>query len=173
LKLDQYKFDSRIIEPFLHPGKSCGIYLNNMQIGYLGEVHPDVLEKMDLKNNIYVFEINMDIMLEAYSKVNICYHEISKFPAVIRDAAFAIPEKMEAHNMMNIILGQKEDLLENISIFDIYIGKEMPEGTKSLGLRFSYRASDHTLTDIETNTVHDRIIQKTVDLTGAKIRGNS
>ena len=89
----------------------------------------------------------------------------------MRDVAFVIPDAMEADQMLNIVLRQKEDLLENVSIFDVYIGKEISEGTKSLGLRFSYRAPDRTLTDLETNTVHDRIVQKTVNLTGAKIRG--
>ena len=171
LKLNNCRYNSTTIESFLHPGKSCGIYLDDQQIGFLGEVHPDVLEKIDLKNNVYVFEINLDILVSAYLDRNIAYQEISKFPAVMRDAAFVIPDTMEADQMLKIVLGQKEDLLENVSIFDVYSGKEMSEGTKSLGLRFSYRAPARTLTDLETNTVHDRIVQKTVNLTGAKIRG--
>ena len=118
----------------------------------------------------YVFEINLDILVAACLGRKFSYQEISKFPAVMRDAAFVIPDTMEADQMLNIVLGQKEDLLENVSIFDVYSGKEFSEGTKSLGLRFSYRAPDRTLTDLEANTVHDRIVQKTVNLTGAKIR---
>jgi len=171
LKLNHYRYNSTAVEPFLHPGKSCGIYLNDRQIGFMGEVHPDVLEKIDLKNNSYVFEINLDILVSAFINRNITYQEISKFPAVMRDAAFVIPDTMEADQMLNIVLGQKEDLLENVSIFDVYIGKAISEGTKSLGLRFSYRAPDRTLTDLETNSVHDRIVRNTVNLTGAKIRG--
>jgi phenylalanyl-tRNA synthetase beta chain len=171
LKINNCKYNSTSVEPFLHPGKSCGIYLDDRKIGFLGEVHPDVLEKIDFKNNVYVFEINLDILVSAYLDRNITYQEISKFPAVIRDVAFVIPDSMEADQMLNIVLGQKEDLLENVSIFDVYIGKEISEGTKSLGLRFSYRASDRTLTDLETYIAHDRIVQKTVNLTGAKIRG--
>jgi phenylalanyl-tRNA synthetase beta chain len=171
LKLINLRYDSTVVEPFLHPGKSCGIFLDDRQIGFLGEVHPDVLEKIDLNNNTYVFEINLDILVSAYHDRNITYQEISKYPAVMRDAAFVIPDAMEAGRMLNIVLGQKEDLLENVSIFDVYTGKEISEGTKSLGLRFSYRAPDRTLTDLESNNVHDRIVQKIVNLTGAKIRG--
>jgi phenylalanyl-tRNA synthetase, beta subunit, non-spirochete bacterial len=171
LKLINLRYDSTVVEPFLHPGKSCGIFLDDRQIGFLGEVHPDVLEKIDLNNNTYVFEINLDILVSAYHDRNITYQEISKYPAVMRDAAFVIPDAMEAGRMLNIVLGQKEDLLENVSIFDVYTGKEISEGTKSLGLRFSYRAPDRTLTDLESNNVHDRIVQKIVSLTGAKIRG--
>jgi phenylalanyl-tRNA synthetase beta chain len=171
LKLNNCRYNSTAVESFLHPGKSCGIYLDDQQIGFLGEVHPDVLEKIDLKNNVYVFEINLDILVSAYLDRNIAYQEISKFPAVMRDAAFVIPDTMEADQMLKIVLGQKEDLLENVCIFDVYTGKEISQGTKSLGLRFSYRASARTLTDLETNTVHDRIVQNTVNLTSAKIRG--
>jgi phenylalanyl-tRNA synthetase beta chain len=169
LKINHCRYLSASAEPFLHPGKSCGIYLNDEKIGFLGEVHPDVLEKIDIKNNLYLFEINLDIMVNAYLEKKIFYSEISKFPAVTRDAAFIIPDTMEADQMINIVLGQKEDLLENIIIFDVYKGKGITEG-KSLGLRFSYRAPDRTLTDLETNAVHERIVQNTVNLTGAKIR---
>ena len=96
--------------------------------------------------------------------------EVSKFPAIQRDVAFVIPEGMEAGHMLEIVLGQHEDLLENVVIFDIYAGKGLEQGTKSLGLRFSYRALDRTLTDAEVNAVHERIVNGTVQLTGAKIR---
>jgi len=170
IKINNCTYNSKAVEPFLHPGKSCGIYLDDKQIGFLGEIHPDVLEKIDLKNNAYVFEINLDIIVDAYLEKKVSYQEISKFPAVTRDAAFVISDTIEAEQMLNIVLGQKEDLLENVSIFDVYKGKEISAGIKSLGLRFSYRAPDRTLTDLETNTVHNRIVQNTVNLTGAKIR---
>jgi len=170
LKINNCRYISTDVESFLHPGKSCRILLDDRQIGFLGEVHPDVLEKITLKNAAYVFEINLDILVAACAGKKIYYQEISKFPAVTRDAAFVIPHTMEADKMLNIVWEQKEDLLENVSIFDVYSGKEFSEGTKSLGLRFSYRAPDKTLTDLEANTVHDRIVQKTVALTGAKIR---
>ncbi|ESP62896.1 Phenylalanyl-tRNA synthetase beta chain [Smithella sp. ME-1] len=169
LKINHCRYISASTEPFLHPGKSCGIYLNDKKIGFLGEVHPDVLEKIDIRNNLYLFEINLDILVNTYLEKKILYNEISKFPAVTRDAAFIIPDTMEADQMINIVLGQKEDLLENIIIFDVYKGKGITEG-KSLGLRFSYRAPGRTLTDLEINAVHERIVQNTVTQTGARIR---
>jgi phenylalanyl-tRNA synthetase beta chain len=77
---------------------------------------------------------------------------------------------MEARKMLEIVLSQREDLLENVGIFDIYAGKGLEDGVKSLGLRFSYRALDRTLTDTEINSIHDKIMHNTVRLTGAKIR---
>ena len=117
-----------------------------------------------------MFEINLDILIKRLQQSILC-KEISKFPAVTRDVAFVIPAALEADQMLNIVLNQHEDLLENVVIFDIYQGKEIPEGKKSIGLRFSYRAADRTLTDIEISSVHDRIIRNIVKLTNAKIRG--
>jgi phenylalanyl-tRNA synthetase beta chain len=136
----------------------------------MGQVHPDVLEKLDLKNSAYIFEINLDILANQVNNI-IHYKEISKFPAVTRDVAFLIPAEMETKYMIDIVLRQNEELLENVVIFDIYAGKGISEGMKSLGLRFSYRAPDRTLTDVEVNSIHDKIVQNTVGVTGAIIRG--
>jgi phenylalanyl-tRNA synthetase beta chain len=169
-KLTNCHYRSSISEPFLHPGKSCGIYIGELLVGYMGQVHLDVLDKMDLKNCAYVFEINLDILENQVNNV-INYKEISKFPVVTRDVAFLIPAEMETNYMIDIVLRQSEELLENVVIFDIYAGKGISQGMKSLGLRFSYRAPDRTLTDVEVNSIHDKIVQNTVGLTGAKIRG--
>jgi phenylalanyl-tRNA synthetase beta chain len=169
-KLTNSNYISSISEPFLHPGKSCGIYIGEILVGYMGQVHPDVLEKLDLKNCAYIFEINLDILANQVNNI-IHYKEISKFPAVTRDVAFLIPAEMETKYMIDIVLRQNEELLENVVIFDIYAGKGISEGMKSLGLRFSYRAPDRTLTDVEVNSIHDKIVQNTVGVTGAIIRG--
>jgi phenylalanyl-tRNA synthetase beta chain len=170
LKVKNCCYCSGTPEAFLHPGKSCNIFLSDVKIGYAGEVHPDVRNKMDLKINAYVFEINLDILATCVDH-SITYQEISKYPAVTRDVAFVVGTDVEADYMLNIVLRQKEDLLENVGIFDIYAGKGLPEGTKSLGLRFSYRAPDKTLTDPDVNNVHEKIVRNTIQLTGAKVRG--
>ncbi len=169
LKLEQRRYRAEISEPFLHPGQSCNLYVNDTKIGFMGQVHPEVLEKMDIRSTAYLFEINLDV-LEKQLSPRIHYKEVSKFPAVTRDVAFVVPVTMEADKMLEIVLTQREDLLENVGIFDIYAGKGLEEGTKSLGLRFSYRAPDRTLTDAEINSIHERIVSSTVRLTGAKIR---
>lgn len=169
LKTGDCRYVAENPEPFLHPGKSANIYLNDSKVGYLGEVHPDVKDRMDLKVNSYVFEINLD-MLVNHIAGEVTYKEISKYPAVARDVAFVVYSGVQADYMLDIVLRQKEDLLENVGIFDIYAGKGLPDGTKSLGLRFSYRSPDKTLTDLEVNNVHERIVRKTIELTGARVR---
>jgi phenylalanyl-tRNA synthetase beta chain len=170
LKISHYKYNSAAGEPFLHPGKSCGILHDDKKIGFLGEIHPDILETIDLRNKLYVFEINLDCLVELWKKSEIKFQEISKFPSITRDAAFIIPDDMESAKMIEIILEQQEYLLENVIVFDVYKGKEIPENTKSLGLRFFYRSPEKTLTDYEANNIHDRIISKLISVTGAKQR---
>jgi len=170
LKISHCTFSSKNIDTFLHPGKSCAIMLQEKKVGFLGAIHPDLMEKIDFRDDIYVFEINLDYLADVFAFRKIFYQEISKYPSVIRDAAFIVPDELEAATMLKVILEEKEDLLENVHVFDVYKGKELPEGTKSIGLRFSYRASDRTLTDSEASAVHEKILQKTLEITGAKIR---
>lgn len=170
LKIHPCRYIAENNEPFLHPGKSCTIICHDRTLGFLGEIHPDVRETMGLKNNVYVFEMDLDRLSAVYDEIEIRYHDISKFPSVARDAAFVVPDSMEADKLLDVIRKQQEYLLENVIIFDVYKGNGIPEGTKSLGLRFSYRAIDRTLTDTEASTIHERIVRTTVDLTGAHIR---
>ncbi len=139
-------------------------------LGFLGEIHPDILIKMDLKNPAVVFEMDMDILAACYSGL-IVYHEPPKFPSVTRDVAFLVPQRLEAEEMLRLSRSTNKELLEKVSIFDVYSGKSIPQGMKSLGLRFAYRASERTLTDDEVNEIHGAIIKRMVDVTGAKIRG--
>jgi phenylalanyl-tRNA synthetase beta chain len=170
LKIAGLEFRSDHREAFLHPGKSCGMYANGRFIGSLGEVHPDVLLKMDLKNRAYIAEIDLDIVSDMFS-CEVLYKDLPRFPSVVRDVAFVIGREMEADKMIKLAIEIDKELLEKVSIFDVYSAKNIPEGKKSLGIRFVYRAFDRTLTDDEVNQLHCKIVRKIVDSTGARIRG--
>ena len=170
LKILNAEFRSDCRENFLHPGKSCGIYVGEQYIGFLGEVHPDVLLKLDLKNKAYVYEIDIDILTDFFSG-EVFYKGLPRFPSVIRDVAFVIDKDMEADKMLNIASDMGKELLDKVCIFDVYSGRSITQGKKSLGLRFVYRAPERTLTDDEVSQVHSGIVKRIVDLTGAKIRG--
>jgi phenylalanyl-tRNA synthetase beta chain len=99
------------------------------------------------------------------------YCDLPRFPSVVRDVAFVISQEMEADKMLKLVIEMDKELLEKVSVFDVYIGQNIPQGKKSLGIRFVYRASDRTLTDDEVNQLHGEIVKGIVDLTGARIRG--
>ncbi|MGZ6248108.1 MAG: phenylalanine--tRNA ligase subunit beta, partial [Syntrophales bacterium] len=170
LKIAGLEFRSDQREAFLHPGKSCGIYAKDRLVGFLGEVHPDILLRMDLKNRAYVAEIDLDIVSTMFSE-EVLYKDLPRFPSVVRDVAFVIGQDMEADKMLKLAVEMDKVLLEKVSIFDVYSGKNIPQGKKSLGVRFVYRASDRTLTDDEVNLLHGNVVTQIVDLTGARIRG--
>jgi len=124
---------------------------------------------MDLKNRAMVFEMDLDILAGHFSDA-FSYRDISKYPSSSRDVAFLISRNLTAEQIIKISLDIHEELLEKVCIFDVYDGKGIPEGMISLGLRFSYRAFDRTLTDQDIGQVHNAIVQRIMDKSGAKIR---
>lgn len=163
-------FDADAKESFLHPGRSSSLSIGTQRIGFIGEVHPNVLEAMDLKNHAFYCEIDIDRIVP-HCRDNAVFKEISRYPAVVRDAAFLADKKIEAHAVVSAVMQTGEELLEKVSIFDVYHGQGIAEGKKSLALRFSYRASDRTLTDDEVNQAHSRMIETVIARTGASVRG--
>jgi phenylalanyl-tRNA synthetase beta chain len=158
------------VPAFLHPGRASLMNINGQAIGFIGEIHKNVLEKMDIKGHVYAAEIDLDLLAGLYME-QVAYQEIPRFPAISRDVAFLVPQKMEGRALISISLENKEELLEKVHIFDVYEGKGIPVGMKSLGMRFSYRSSKRTLTDEEVEKIHERVIRKILSESGAKIRG--
>jgi phenylalanyl-tRNA synthetase beta chain len=169
MKVASVKFRPDLQEPFLHPGRSCGIMIGEDVIGFLGEVHPDVLTRMGLKNRVMVFEMDLDVLAGNFSGA-LSYRDISKFPASSRDVAFLISRDRTVEEIFKFSLDMHEELLENVLVFDVYEGKGVPEGMTSLGLRFSYRAHDRTLTDQDIGQAHNAIVRRIMEKSGAKIR---
>jgi phenylalanyl-tRNA synthetase beta chain len=169
LKLRGIRFRSNELQPFLHPGRACGIFLGDKSIGYCGELHPDVLSRLDLKNRAQIFEIDIDMLTELVPEYA-TYKEFSRFPESSRDVAFVINKDVEANSILDIALAAGEDLLERVCIFDVYAGTGVPEGKKSLGLRFTYRSDSATLTDEKVNRVHSKIVSRIIDHAGAQVR---
>jgi len=170
LRIRDIRFKSDCDQPFLHPGRSCYIVSDGKVIGFLGDVHPDILEKMDIKGKAVVFELDLQ-SIAALSREGLIYRDIPKFPSVSRDVAFVVAETVEGKYMLDLVLKGREKLLECTDIFDVYTGKGIPNGMKSLAVRFTYRSAERTLTDSEVDRAHDRLVEKIVEHTGAKIRG--
>ena len=170
LGIKKVKFLPDLPEPFLQPGKSSVIMVGEKYAGFLGELHRNVLKILDLKNAAFVLEINLDTLDEAFSK-KIAYREISKFPSITRDAAFLVGKQIDTDKMLSFVCDAGEELLETVHVFDVYEGKEVPEGMRSLGLRFVYRSPEKTLTDEEIAGLHSMIVKGILDLSGARIRG--
>jgi phenylalanyl-tRNA synthetase beta chain len=170
VRINGVRFASGCDHPFLHPGRSCRIIADGTTIGFLGDVHPRVLEKMDIKEKAVICEIDLHSLIPLVRE-DLLYHDIPKFPSVSRDVAFVVDEAVEGRRLLDLALEKNENLLEYIDIFDVYIGQGIPQGEKSLAVRFTYRSATKTLTDDEVNKVHERLVKTIVKNTGAKIRG--
>ncbi|MHB8092555.1 MAG: phenylalanine--tRNA ligase subunit beta [Syntrophales bacterium] len=169
LKVASPSYRAACGEPFLHPGKSCEVFSKEARIGYLGEIHPDVLSRFGVAGPIVACEFDLDMMI-AQAAAKMVFADIPRFPASSRDVAFLTRREIESGELLAAAQKTNEELLEKVEIFDVYEGKNVAEGTKSLGLRFLYRSADRTLTDDEVNAVHSRVVERVINASGALIR---
>lgn len=160
-------------EVFLHPGKSADMHCQNTKIGYIGELGPEVIERLDIKAHrphVVVFEIDVDQML-ANREQEIVYKQIPRYPAIERDIALIIDDHISAAEVLNLFRTYQSDIIEHVGLFDYYKGKNIPKDKKSLGVRVTYRSPGRTLTESEAEAVHSAIIDFVTAKTGATIRG--
>ena len=140
----------------MHPGRFAEVHLGEKRIGFIGEVHPQVADKLGL-NTTYVFEINLDEVISE-SKVKPKYEEVTKYPEITRDIAMLVDVKDEYQNIYNVIESVNSKLITNVELFDLYAGAELLAGKKSLALTITYSDKQKTLTDEEVTAVHEKVL---------------
>ena len=140
----------------MHPGRFAEVYLGEKRIGFIGEVHPQVADKLGL-NKTYVFEINLDEVISE-SKVKPKYEEVTKYPEITRDIAMLVDVKDEYQNIYNVVESVNNKLISKVELFDLYAGAELLAGKKSLALTITYSDKQKTLTDEEVTSVHDKVL---------------
>ena len=151
----------------LHPGRTAIISLEGKEIGFIGELHPQVAADNDLKRT-YVFELNYDaIMQVAVGYIN--YEPIPRFPGVTRDIALEVNSDVPSSELKQIIHDNGEDILQSTLVFDVYEGEHLEEGKKSVAIRLNYLDTEDTLTDERVSKVHDKILEA-LQAQGATIR---
>ena len=151
----------------LRTGRQAAIMAGNAQIGVLGEVHPKVSQSFDLPAGTYLFEINADALVP-YTLETAHYEPLPRFPAVMRDLALVLDESVSHKQVMDIIKGFT--LVNKVVLFDVYSGKQVAAGKKSLAYSLTFQSSDHTLTDAEVDKVLGAILKKLGDELGAALR---
>lgn len=152
----------------LHPGKSAGILAGALRLGYLGELHPDLAQQLELPP-FFLFELDFEKLLQ-YAPARITINALPRFPAVERDIALVVDRDFAAQQVIQWIEGLDETLIEHVEVFDQYLGAPIPEGKKSLAYKISYRAEDRTLTDTEINDLHQRLVERLGQTFGAERR---
>ncbi len=150
----------------LHPGRSADILIGNENIGYLGQVHPDIN-----KDEIYVFNIDIEKILKQKIRP-IKNKEIAKYPEVNKDVAFVVKKDVLSESIVKIIKKTGKPLLDKVEVFDIYEGNNLKEDEKSIAYSLSFRDQDKTLTDDEVMVVFNNIIKEVETKLNAKLRDN-
>ncbi|WP_163328380.1 phenylalanine--tRNA ligase subunit beta [Desulfurobacterium thermolithotrophum] len=167
LKLEG-KFESLDNVEYLHPGQSAKVIVNEEEIGFIGKLHPDVLERLDIKQDVFVGELSLDRLVEFSKEREIFFKQIPKFPPVTRDIAVLVDADMPVGKLEEVIKSSAK-YLEKLKLFDLYKGKEIPEGKKSVAFSLVFRSKEKTLSDEEVNKILNGII-KALEKFGATLR---
>ncbi|NLN48177.1 MAG: phenylalanine--tRNA ligase subunit beta, partial [Clostridiales bacterium] len=153
----------------LHPGKTAALWINNIEIGFFGEVHPFVLNNYDIPAKTYIAELDFE---KIFAKVNLnrIFVPLPRFPSIERDIAIVIANEVSSGQIEDIIKNKGGKLIERIELFDVYKGSQIEEGYKSLAFRLVYRSNEKTLTEDDITKVHNRIINSLTNQVGAILR---
>ena len=142
---------------WMHPGCCASISCNNKELGYIGELHPNVAKNYDINTRVYLGVIDIS-MIEEAANLDRVYKPLPKYPAVSRDIAMLVKDEVLVKDIENIIKQRGGKILESYSLFDVYKGKQIQEGYKSVAYSITFRASDRTLTEEEVNKAMKKII---------------
>ena len=153
--------------PALHPGQSAGIYYRNKKIGVIGGLHPSLLQTLDVSGKVFVFEMDL---IPVFSTGLPLYHEISKFPEIRRDIAIIVKQTVPAKDIQDRIKYVAGDWLKDVFIFDVYQGKGISPGLKSIALALVWQHPTRTLVDDEVATLMQRVVTELTGQLGAELR---
>ena len=161
---------------YFHPGKSGAIYLNkneDMPVAYFGEIHPNILKKLDIKTeNLSIFEIYLDNVKKTKKKIKDrkSQYKYSDYQKSERDFAFVLDKNFKVQDLIQVISEIDKNLIKGIKVFDIYEGENIPENKKPIALNVTIQSFDKTLTDQDLDKINKLIISTVENKTGAKIR---
>ena len=156
--------------PSYHPGRCAKVLIDGKEIGVFGTIHPTVAARYGLSGEVLAAELQMDALLAAIDPEKL-YHPLPKFPASTRDIAVLVDDAVPAASMQAAVEKAAGKLLESVKLFDVYKGKGIPEGKKSVAYSLSLRAPDRTLTDEECDKAMRAAISALETEFGAQLRG--
>ena len=150
----------------MHPGRTANVLINGEVVGYIGALHPQLASTLDLPDATYV----ADLSLAAVAHANVAsFKPLSKFPSSGRDFALLVGEQSWAA-IREVIAASAGPLLDSVVLFDVYEGKGLPEGMKSLAVHLSWRDADATLEEAVLNAAADNVLAALSEQLGVTLR---
>ena len=155
----------------LHPTRQAAIVIDNdgqkVNLGVIGELHPKVAAAFEVEGAVCLFEINVTALLPCVKGPQM-YRPVPRFPGILRDIALVVDADVTNQRILDVIKGFS--LISEVVLFDVYSGKQVTEGKKSLAYRLVYQLPDKTLTDETVNKVQEQILSKLAKELGATLR---
>jgi len=146
------------VHPALHPGQAARITYLQETVGWIGTLHPRLLDELDIDSEVVLFELQLAPLTQR--KIT-KYQPISKYPQIRRDLSFLVDERISAGEIEQTIRQTvQQGWLKSFDLFDLYTGKNIPEGKKSLGISLTLQDNGRTLIDDEINPLISAIINK-------------
>lgn len=153
--------------PALHPGRSAAVFVDGKAAGVVGDLHPLWVQKYELVSAPVVFEIELDAFLEVPMPA---YREVSRFPAVVRDIALVVDRNQPLVPLREALLSAAPAIVKGVDLFDVYQGKGLPEGQKSLAFRVVMQDTERTLADAEVDAAVAGLVEAAKKSFGATLR---
>jgi phenylalanyl-tRNA synthetase beta chain len=161
-----FRFEAATL-PCLRPGRTARIYRDSTAVGWLGEVHPQLIKGLGVPTGTLLFEVETEIAFRANPAK---YNKISKFPSIRRDLAIVIDESVPLAVLQENVTVSASGLLTDLIVFDVYRGPGVEIGRKSIALRLILQDSSRTLTDVDGDTVVAAVVARLRDVLSASIR---
>lgn len=152
----------------LHPGQCASVVKNGNQIGVMGALHPELQKQLGIKTPLFVFEL---LLADVMQGVLPGFESVSKFPEVARDLAFVVQESIQWSQVENIIREKAGEQLIEVTLFDVYRGQGIENGSKSLALGLTWQDPSRTLNDEEITSWVDSIVLGLAEGIDAQLRG--
>jgi phenylalanyl-tRNA synthetase beta chain len=130
-----------------------------LPLGEIGQVSPVLTKRYDLRDTVFLAELNLDQLLARRNAAK-SFKVLPQFPSIRRDIAMLVPEETTHDAVLNSVKQAKPQNLEGIELFDVFRGKNIPGGQKSMAYAFTYRSAEKTLTDAEVNAAHEKVVEQ-------------
>jgi phenylalanyl-tRNA synthetase beta chain len=142
--------------------ESATIQLGKNMLGEFGQLSPLLAKENDLRDAVLLAELNLDTVLSLARRnaAGKTFKPLPAFPAIRRDVAMLVPEAATHEAVLNAVKAAKPQNLERVELFDVFRGKNVPEGSKSMAYAFTYRSAERTLTDAEVNAAHEKLVEQ-------------
>jgi len=155
--------------PYLLPGEAASVHSKGNRVGQIGRVRPSVAKRFDVEEPLYVFEVDFMALLDLFSD-SLRFEPLPVYPPAFRDMALVVGEEVQVLDIERAIRRVDAEMVSEVRLFDLYRGKPVPEGKKSVAFSITYRLKDRSPQDEEVNAMHAKVAESLKEAFGAEIR---